>query len=157
MPESNALYCLVYVSRIASAHRSRIRQVVREILTQAQHRNARNGVTGLLVFNSTFFVQALEGELEAVDRTFSQISRDVRHSFPTVVYKQPIAERSFHRWTMCARELSKLDNDILDRLEQRGAFVPTAESGASLLEQLRSIGRVHHAVFDQQMRDTLYL
>lgn len=157
MSETNGLHCLVYVSKIASPYRSRARQVVREILTQAQHRNAQNNITGLLVFNATFFVQALEGDLEAIDQTFGQIAKDVRHSFPMVVFKQPVAERSFAAWTMCARELSKLDNEILDRLDLHGAFLPTVPSGAFLLEQLQGIGRVHHAAFDRQMSDVLYL
>lgn len=151
------LQCTVYVSRISPGQRDNLRPTVRNILTQAQHLNARDNVTGLLVFNSSFFAQALEGESETIERTFGRISRDIRHSAPVILLSQSIAERSFGAWTMCARQLSRLDNDILDRFDQRGVFPSAADSGTALLGQLQAISRVHHAAFDLQTRDVHYL
>ncbi|MBC7770241.1 MAG: BLUF domain-containing protein [Phycisphaerales bacterium] len=145
------------MSKIASSGLQNLHPTVRNILTQAQHLNARDNITGLLVFNSVFFAQVLEGEPETVTRTFGRISKDIRHTLPVIVLQQKISERSFGAWTMCARQLSQLDNDILNSMEQRGAFPPAYGSGALLLTQLQAIGRVHQAAFDRQAKDVLYL
>lgn len=123
------LHCLVYVCRIVQVPRQSLQQTVRSILTVAQHRNAANDVTGVLIFNQNLFAQVLEGDLAAVENTFGRISRDPRHTLPSVVLRTATAERSFGAWTMCARQLSKLDNDILDRFEQQAAFPPLPASG----------------------------
>lgn len=156
MADTSNLYCLTYVSRIANSERDRLRQTVTEILSQSQHLNGRDGITGVLVFDNTYFAQALEGDRSAVEAKFGAISRDKRHMFPTVLSQGPIAERSFAAWSMCARPLSKLDNDILDRLANRGAFPPGPDGGA-LIEQLRAIARIHQEYFDRQSRDVAYL
>lgn len=148
---------LVYVSKITSRNAQDLHSTVRNILTQAQHLNARDNVTGLLAFNNSFFAQVLEGEPETIDRTFGRISKDVRHSLPTIVLEQAVSERSFGAWTMCARPLSQLDNDILDGMERRGAFPPASGSGALLLCQLQAISRVHYEAFDRQTKDVHFL
>ncbi|MET0544737.1 MAG: BLUF domain-containing protein [Caulobacterales bacterium] len=153
MAEAAPLHCLVYVSKIALSERAHVRQTVLNILTRSQHLNARDNITGVLVFNQLFFAQALEGDRDSVDRTFARISKDTRHTLPALVLKRAIPERSFANWTMCARQLSKLDSDILDQLEQTGAFPPPIGSGVLLLEQLKDIGRAHQAAFDLQMQD----
>lgn len=53
--------CLVYVSKISSNTAGDLRSTVRNILTQAQHLNARDNVTGLLVFNHSFLPRRLRG------------------------------------------------------------------------------------------------
>jgi DNA-binding NarL/FixJ family response regulator len=151
------LHCLVYVSRMAPVMSQNLQQMVRSILTVAQHRNAVQGVTGLLIFNQNFFAQVLEGDLATIEKSFGRISLDPRHTMPSVLLKTAIEDRSFGAWTMCARQLSKLDNDVLDRFERQGAFPPLPQSGARLLDQLRAIGRVHQAAFDRQNQDALYL
>ncbi len=151
------LHCLVYVSKISTGTARDLRSTVRNILTQAQHLNARDGITGLLAFNNSFFAQVLEGEEERIDRTFGRISKDFRHILPAIVLKQTLSERSFGGWTMCARQLSPLDKDILDSIDRRGGFPPAYGSGAALLSQLQAIGRIHQEAFDRQTKDVLYL
>lgn len=157
MTRPTSLQCLVYVSKVSRTAAGELRSTVRNILTQAQHLNARDDVTGLLVFNHSFFAQALEGEPDTIDQTFGRISKDIRHTLPTIVLKQAVSERNFGAWTMCARQLSQLDNDILDSLERRGGVSPAYVSGALLLSQLQAIARVHYEAFDRQARDVLYL
>lgn len=157
MARPTSLQCLLYVSRISSKFTGDLRSTVRNVLTQAQHLNARDNVTGLLVFNHSFFAQALEGEPDTIGQTFGRISKDIRHRLPTIVLQQTVSERSFGAWTMCARQLSQLDNDILDSLERRGGFPPAYGSGPLLLRQLQAIARVHYEAFDRQAKDVLHL
>lgn len=121
----------------------------RHVRGQPRLRRPGIQVTGLLIFNYTLFAQVLEGDFATIENTFGRISRDARHTLPSVLQKTAIAQRSFGAWTMCARQLSLLDNDILDRFEQQGTFSPLAVSGARLQEQLCGIGRVHQAAFDR--------
>jgi hypothetical protein len=71
----------------------------------AIHRSARelnsiDGITGLLVFNGTHFLQIVEGTAPAVDDLLARLHRDPRHSGLEVRDERTIAERSFPDWTM---------------------------------------------------------
>jgi len=147
--------CLIYTSTIALRATANLQQTVRNILTQAQHRNSIDGITGMLVFSGVTFIQALEGDKEKVTATFTRIMRDARHTRPTIVYQEPIAQRRFASWAMCARRLSSLDNQILDSFDKRGGL--SASSATLLLDQLEGIGRVHGACFNRQRDDVAYI
>ena len=146
-----SLCCLVYVSRLAPVTGKPAEQLVREILNHAWARNALNEVTGILVFNKMWFIQALEGPFTAIEETYNRIMKDKRHSDCRVVYKQPVSVRSFGEWTMCARQLSKLDNHILDSVEKYGGLPNGPAAGRLLLDQLQKIGQVHKTNFDRQL------
>ena len=72
---------------------------------QAIHRTARDlnsldGVTGLLVFNGTHFLQIIEGAEPAIDDLLARLRRDSRHSGLEVRDEGQIEERSFPDWSM---------------------------------------------------------
>jgi hypothetical protein len=72
---------------------------------EAIHRTARDlnaleGITGLLVFNGTHFLQIVEGSPEAIDGLMERLRRDPRHSALEVRDERKIAERSFPDWSM---------------------------------------------------------
>ncbi|WP_408589948.1 BLUF domain-containing protein [Novosphingobium sp.] len=54
---------------------------------QASARNASLGVTGLLVWNGSGFLQLLEGPVRSVEQLMTSIGRDPRHRDITVVRK----------------------------------------------------------------------
>jgi hypothetical protein len=153
----NSDICLIYSSTIALSPGANLQQIVRSILTQAQHRNSIDGITGMLVFTGDTFIQALEGEKEKVLATFARIKRDARHTRVTIVYQAPISKRRFGMWSMCARQLSTLDNQILDRFDKRGGLSPKKDSRPLLLDQLEGIGRVHSVYFQRQRDDIAYI
>jgi Sensors of blue-light using FAD len=73
-----------------------------ELLQKARTANERAGLTGMLlhVDSDGSFFQVLEGEPQAIDRLFNEISRDKRHSHLTTIIREPIVKRSFEAWTM---------------------------------------------------------
>ena len=71
-----------------------------EILTVARDLNAIDGITGLLIFNGTHFLQVLEGAPDALDELLERIRRDSRHSDVEVREERPIEGRSFPDWSM---------------------------------------------------------
>jgi hypothetical protein len=86
---------------------------------EAIHRTARDlnaleGITGLLVFNGTHFLQIVEGSPEAIDGLMERLRRDPRHSALEVRDERKIAERSFPDWSM---ELVKVRAGFFDAKE----------------------------------------
>jgi len=76
-----------------------------ELLSQSRRNNARDGVTGLLIFRDGTFMQLLEGPQEAVQIRFRKIKADERHYAVVTLFEGPIAERRFPNWSMDYRNL----------------------------------------------------
>ncbi len=66
----------------------------------AQGINALEGITGLLVFNGTHFLQIIEGAPQAIDELVGRLRRDSRHSGFEVRDDRLVEERSFATWSM---------------------------------------------------------
>ena len=72
---------------------------------EAIHRTARDinaleGVTGLLIFNGTNFLQIIEGAPNAIDDLVERLRRDRRHSGLEIRDEHEMEERSFPDWSM---------------------------------------------------------
>ena len=66
----------------------------------ARDLNALDGITGLLIFNGTHFLQIIEGSTSAIDHLVERLRRDPRHSGLEVRDDRRIEERSFPDWSM---------------------------------------------------------
>lgn len=62
--------------------------------------NALEGITGLLVFNGTRFLQIIEGAGPAIDQLVERLRRDRRHSGLEIRDERTVSERSFPGWGM---------------------------------------------------------
>lgn len=87
------------------------------LLADARRRNARNGITGVLLYAEGGFLQVLEGPPEALDETMARIRKDDRHKGIIEVFRCPIDERGFPQWSMGWRKGTA-----------KGAFPLTADS-----------------------------
>lgn len=74
-----------------------------QILAASRRNNARDGLTGLLYADGRRFLQALEGEALAVERTLERISADPRHRAVVVLSCRDIEVREFGEWAMAER------------------------------------------------------
>lgn len=104
---------LIYTSRVARSVRF---SDAEEIATQAAARNQRAGLTGMLLYTPSHFVQVLEGPTHEVSLAMARIGRDPRHSQLRVVDDREVDVREFATWAMAARlcaaqpaELEQLD------------------------------------------------
>ena len=70
------------------------------LLTQARSFNSANGISGLLLYQSRCFLQALEGAAEAIDPLYERIQADSRHTNLRLLYDQPADRRCFEAWGM---------------------------------------------------------
>ncbi|MEV4157724.1 BLUF domain-containing protein [Nocardia salmonicida] len=75
------------------------------LLDRARELNAADDVTGLLVYvrfdgDRAAFVQVLEGDENAVERTYARIQRDELHTDLLVLARAEIQQRRFSQWSM---------------------------------------------------------
>ena len=70
------------------------------LLRIARKNNAKEDITGMLLYSEGSFFQVLEGEEEKIKHLFKTINKDKRHHSITIVIQESIAERSFADWTM---------------------------------------------------------
>jgi hypothetical protein len=77
-----------------------------ELLEQARQKNAKLGLTGMLLYKDGNFLQVLEAEKEAVTDLVATIERDRRHKGVSVLLRGTSEERLFPDWTMGFRDLS---------------------------------------------------
>jgi hypothetical protein len=73
---------------------------VEDIHRTARELNALDGITGLLVYNGTHFLQIIEGRHGALDDLLDRLRRDPRHSGLEVRDRHRIKARSFPDWPM---------------------------------------------------------
>lgn len=69
--------------------------VVELICEAAYKRNRVDGVTGLLVYNESMFLQFIEGPNAAVTGCYARIEKDTRHQAPVVIWENFSETRIF--------------------------------------------------------------
>ncbi len=97
-----ALTQIVYFSRNKAAESGERAQLelLRSVLSSSQRNNARNGITGFLLFDRTRFFQILEGERGPVLATYERIQKDRRHGDVTLMALRDAKSRAFSTWSM---------------------------------------------------------
>jgi hypothetical protein len=115
------LYRIIYFSENHLDYGSGgVDRQLRSILQQSQRNNERDGITGALIFDDLWFIQALEGDRETVWRTFDRIREDQRHHGLTVVDARSVENRQFSRWSMALITRNKDTREILDAFGPSG-------------------------------------
>ncbi|HEY8942427.1 MAG TPA: BLUF domain-containing protein [Cellvibrio sp.] len=99
------MICIVYIS---SAKLGLTYSEIINIVEDSRINNEKNGLTGLLLFNSGNFMQLLEGEESVVDALYRKIEKDRRHTEVKLLLKEPITHRNFNNWTMGFKNIEKL-------------------------------------------------
>ncbi|ESP94306.1 BLUF domain-containing protein [Pseudoalteromonas luteoviolacea] len=88
---------LVYFSQ---ASRSMSLSDLRNILETARSNNDEISVCGMLCFENQFFLQALEGDREAVNELYLDIADDPRHEEATIISYDEVESPTFAKWQM---------------------------------------------------------
>ena len=113
-------------------------QNVGKILVACKKNNPALGITGVLLYSETKFIQMIEGESDAVMGLYAKIKKDSRHQNAMMIAYGLIQERSFPSFHMGLRKIqgSKVDfkteisaeeekifNGILNGQEENGMKV----------------------------------
>lgn len=93
------MYRLIYTSR-SRLPDAEADAVVAGIVEVSRHRNAREDITGALMFTGGTFAQILEGEADAVRRLMADIRRDRAHADIEVAHEGDVPARAFADWSM---------------------------------------------------------
>lgn len=96
---------LVYVSSLQGEDESHIGAILQSCVA----RNAKNGITGMLLYSQGSFMQVLEGDATAVRETYDRICADPRHHLITLLVEEPVDERHFAAWSMGYKHLQADD------------------------------------------------
>ncbi len=91
------MYSLIYASRCTNPLSS---EEVELILNASRQNNDAMAITGVLFFNSTQFLQCLEGPRNTVENLYNKIIQDPRHHDVTTLTVREITTREFGGWSM---------------------------------------------------------
>ena len=113
-----------------------------EIQKAALERNGDEGITSLLVYNGTHFLQVVEGGEVAVEKLLDRLRSDLRHKGFEIRERRKVDARSFPEWPMELLRVSpgyfQARDAIADRLP---STVPDAIR-ARLLRMTELISRI---------------
>ena len=130
---------LVYVSRVAASVDTR---EARSILSSSQTNNPRRCITGILIFNSGYFVQWLEGSRAEVSSLFAHIARDARHNAVELIDFSDVPKREFPEWGMGYVGEGILNRELFARYAEGLDFNPYILSRESAVEFIREASAV---------------
>lgn len=112
------LKTLTYTSRarldLAEADLAAIQQT-------ARHLNALDGISGLLLFNGSRFLQIVEGAEDAIDNLVERLRMDPRHSAFELRDERYVDRRSFPDWSM---ELVRVSAGYGNASEEVASILP---------------------------------
>lgn len=112
-----------------------------DILNKSRENNARLGISGMLLYTGTWFIQVLEGEEKIIDDKIIEIKNDPRHKDFRVLEKKKINAREYAEWTMGFKRVDK--NDVRD-LPGLNKFFETDLSGDLETAKITLINRMLH-------------
>lgn len=125
---------IVYISTIC---RDAVIDVA-DILAVSQRNNARCQITGLLFFDGKRFLQALEGDDQAIVETMARIGRDGRHRSIVNLSDRTITSREFGAWSMTHRSFDAADHGEIARIRTLAAqATPTVLATFESFAQIR--------------------
>lgn len=114
------LVSLLYMSKATDAICA---DQLSQIEATAMSLNGEAGVSGLLVYNGSNFVQLLEGEEELVSATMDRIQNDSRHTNIHILRHSGVRERECPDWAMRCHFLQMTEDGAA---EQFAASLPRA-------------------------------
>ncbi len=120
-----------------------------ELLRLAREKNARLGITGLLLYREGAFMQALEGDEAVVRELYASIRQDPRHHLVLTLVAMPVATRQFQDWSMGFSNLDQAGAGTVTG-SNPAPRVPTAQDEVSWRA---SVAMSLLATFQQQPED----
>lgn len=92
---------------------------IEKILVACQKNNSPLGITGVLLYSPTTFVQYIEGEYKKLSELYDKIKLDPRHKNTMMISSAPIKERSFPAWHMGSKKLDVQSVDFKTQITEK--------------------------------------
>lgn len=113
-----------------------------QIHQSARHLNALDGISGLLLFDGSRFLQIVEGAEDAVDNLVERLRMDPRHSAFEVRDERLVERRSFPDWSM---ELVRVSAGFGNAPQEVAPILPATVTEAVRELVLRMSGQLAEA------------
>jgi hypothetical protein len=107
--KDHRLYFIVYVSAAVTWFSP---TELRSLLVSSRVNNERAGITGMLLYKDGNFMQALEGDEDAVRSVLARIERDRRHQGMVMISSGRTESRQFADWSMAFVDLGAPAEDL---------------------------------------------
>jgi hypothetical protein len=137
-----ALYRLIYVSQAIAG--LEYPDLV-EILQKSEHNNKKVGITGMLSFGDSMFLQVLEGSRRMISQTYNRILLDKRHVNAELIDFSEIDHRAFAQWSMKVVQMGNQTEvrDIILKHSNSDVFSPISMTGKQSLNFLRELTELY--------------
>jgi hypothetical protein len=133
---------LKYVSRFA---KPLSREEIEALVVQAARKNKKYDITGILMTSGGMFFQIIEGPAESIDKLYSEIVADKRHTDVLLLgVEDRVKGRLFPDWSMKKVDLD-LQSDI--RAEPLKAILQAIVQQREIVERLT--GALERAVWHE--------
>lgn len=112
------MHLIIYTSEYTGKPED-IGDVLADITGRSKDNNSKSDITGMLFYHNGRFIQALEGETEALEELMAVLENDARHENIQRIVDQAIKKRAFDEWSMGSLDLSEdvsIDPDELIRI-----------------------------------------
>lgn len=119
-----------------------------EFIREAQERNKKVGVSGVIVSTPKVYLQLIEGERTAVNRLYSRILKDYRHTNLVILRYVEIRRREFSEQLMVHLEVQDLLENVISVNRLSMQLDPEHITGVEALGLMRRIAAVMKAVHD---------
>ena len=132
---------LLYASRAVDSTDA----TIEGILSKSREYNPNSGITGILCYGGSIFLQAIEGSRKAVSELYGHIQSDPRHQDVQLLMYEEISERRFGGWTMGQVNLARINTSILLKYMERPELDPYGVPGKvsmALLEELMATAAI---------------
>ncbi len=141
---------LIYASRMTETCEM---ESLQEILQVSRKNNSAANITGVLIYDPSFFLQCLEGPKEVVNKLYQKVLADDRHKDETLLEYANIQERTFGNWTMGLLRTANLDQDTLKSYTGSNQFDPYKLSGERAMHFLVTVVAQEKKRLDEQCSD----
>lgn len=127
---------LLYASRCKE---DQLCATLHDIMQRSREHNPKHGITGILCHSDQIFMQVLEGGRDEINRLYTHIIHDPRHTDVVLLAYEEINERRYAGWTMGQANLGKINPSILLKYSPLPELNPHQMSGKmclALIEEL---------------------
>jgi hypothetical protein len=137
-----AIYRLIYVSQAVAG--LEYPDLV-DILEKSERNNKKVGITGMLSFGDSMFLQVLEGSRRVVSQTYNRILLDKRHVNAELIDFSEIEQRDFSLWSMKVVQLGTQSEvrDLILKYSSSDTFSPISMTGQQSLNFLRELTELY--------------
>ena len=97
---------MIQISYVSRATSPMTAQDLLDLLRQCLANNPGNEVTGMLFYANETFLQALEGEVEDVEKLLAKIKSDPRNTDVQLLHRREIRRREYSDWSMGFRRVT---------------------------------------------------